>query len=299
MTSLIASPPGRRLRPLLAFIAGCFGVALGYIYVGRPRCAFIALAVLVSVFGFFVVTRWVVTPAGYYGLMASFLSWTLFNAIHPALIARAERAAPRHWYNRWWFYLSVCLAPGIAMSAAGGYDLVRQRALGFATFRAAAASMSPTLEANDFFLVDSWQYRHVAPAVGDVVVFASPQNSAVRYVKRIVGLPGDALEVRDGVVYRNGAPLLESYLHEPIDQRPYGRDMPPVRLGPDAYFVLGDFRDNSRDSRDFGPITRAGIVGPAKFVWLSLPVGNAPPGRFPRRIDSGRVTDGLQVPVAR
>jgi signal peptidase I len=288
MTSPHDSPPGRRLRLLLAFIAGFFGAGLGYLYVGRPRCTLVALAVGVAVFGFFVVTRLVVTPAGFYGLMASLLTWTLVNAIHPAMIARSERNAPRSWYNRWWIYLLVGLAPGLSISAVGGYDSFRQRVLGFATFRAAANSMSPTLQANDFFLVDSWQFSRIAPAVGDVVVFAMPDHRGVKYVKRIVGLPGDLLEMRHGVVYRNGTPLRETYLHEPLDERPYGRDSPAVRLGPNGYFVLGDFRDNSLDSREYGPIARAWMIGVAKFVWFSLPAGDSRPGQYPRVIDSAR-----------
>jgi signal peptidase I len=149
--------------------------------------------------------------------------------------------------------------------------------------------MSPTLEPNDFFVVDPWRYRHIAPAVGDVVVFGRPGNPAVRYVKRIVGLPGDVVEIRGGVVYRNDAPLHESDLHAPTDRSWYGRDLPPVRLADDEYYVLGDIRDNSQDSRNFGAVARSAFVGPVVFVWHSPGHGNVPPGRYPRSVGSASV----------
>lgn len=284
MTDSIRPPHERRLRPLRAFAAGCFGIGVGYLYVNRPRGALLVLAVLVVVPGLLAASRLIVTPAGFYAFMASILAAALVNAIPPAAIARTERSARRQWYNRWWIYLSIWLGPGIAVALAGGYDDFREHVMGYATFRTASVAMSPTLEPNDFFVVDAWQYHRVAPAVGDVIAFVPPRNPAVTYVKRVVGLPGDVVEIRDSIAYRNGAPLHEAYVHAATDQHPYGRDVPPVRVGADEYYVLGDFRDNSQDSRNFGPVARAAIIGPAKFVWFSFGHGNAPAGRYPRAI---------------
>ena len=258
---------------------------MGHLYVGRPRGGFILLAILVVGATILTWSRLVVTPAGYLAFMALVAGFVLGNTIHPALLARRQRTAPRRWYNRWWIYVATWLVPALTMEFAGGYTAFRHRALGFDTFRVASLSMSPTLEPNDFFLVDAWQYRHAAPVVGDVVGFASPTNPSTTYIKRIVGLPGDLVEIRDGIVYRNGAALREPYLHTPTDQKPYGRDFPVVRLAPDFFFILGDFRDISMDSRAFGPIGGASMLGPAKFVGLSLGHDDVPPGRYPRYID--------------
>ena len=288
MTETPDSPEQRRLRPTLAFLAGFVGLGLGYFYVGRPRSALVSIAILCVVLATLSASRLVVVPFGYYAFIASFVAWILAITIHPALIARARRRAPRRWYNRWWVYVPIALAPGIAVSLAGGIGVARSAAFGFDTFRTPTASMSPTLEADDYFVVDAWIYRHVAPAVGDVVVLTFPQNPAVRYVKRIVALPGDELEIRDAVVYRNGTPLHECYVHAPADRHPYGRDLPPLRLGPDEYYVLGDFRDNSRDSREYGPVARAAILGPVKFVWLSFSPHDGWNGQCPRGIGEVR-----------
>ena len=120
-------------------------------------------------------------------------------------------------------------------------------------------SMEPNLHPNQRLIVEKFSYRLRAPARDDIVVVDRPDMEEM-LVKRVVALPGESVEIRRGTVYVNGEPVPESYPH---DTTAY--DMPPVRLGPLAYFVMGDNRSNSNDSRSFGPIQRDEIVG---RVWL-------------------------------
>jgi signal peptidase I len=120
-------------------------------------------------------------------------------------------------------------------------------------------SMEPNLHPNQRLIVDKLSYRLRPPQRDDIVVVDLPDMEEM-LVKRIIALPGETVEVQGGTVYVNGAPIPEPYTH---DLTPY--DMAPLTLGPLAYFVMGDNRGNSNDSRSFGPITRDEIVG---RVWL-------------------------------
>lgn len=120
-------------------------------------------------------------------------------------------------------------------------------------------SMEPNLHAQQRLIVDKLSYRLHAPQRNDIVVVDLPTMDEM-LVKRVVALPGETVEVRKGIVFVNSVAQPEPYPH---DLTAY--DMAPITLGPLAYFVMGDNRGNSNDSRAFGPITRDEIVG---RVWL-------------------------------
>src|SRR5690606_30920549 len=121
-------------------------------------------------------------------------------------------------------------------------------------------SMMPTLRHGERLLVDKLTYRFAEPQRGDIVVFRYPSDPRQHFIKRLIGLPGDTVEVRNGRVLVNGVALEENYVLQP----PLGRYGP--RTVPEgAYFVLGDNRNNSEDSRDprVGFVPRDHLVGRA------------------------------------
>lgn len=120
-------------------------------------------------------------------------------------------------------------------------------------------SMEPNLHPHQRLIVDKISYRLHAPQRNDIVVIRLPDMDEL-LVKRIVALPGELVEIRSGIVYVNGEAVAEPFPH---DMTPY--DMTPLILGPLSYFVLGDNRSNSNDSRAFGPVTLDEILG---RVWL-------------------------------
>ncbi len=120
-------------------------------------------------------------------------------------------------------------------------------------------SMEPNLHPHQRLIVDKISYRLHAPQRNDIVVIRLPDMDEL-LVKRIVALPGELVEIRGGIVYVNGEAVAEPFPH---DMTPY--DMTPLILGPLSYFVLGDNRSNSNDSRAFGPVTLDEILG---RVWL-------------------------------
>ena len=118
-------------------------------------------------------------------------------------------------------------------------------------------SMEPTLYGHQRLIIEKLSYRFHEPERGDIVVVRVPQFDKL-LIKRVIGLPGETLEVREGIVYIDGAPLDEPY----VNGRPRG-DYPPLTIPEGYVFVMGDNRNNSNDSRSFGPVPIENIVGHA------------------------------------
>lgn len=132
------------------------------------------------------------------------------------------------------------------------------------SFLVQGQSMEPTLHDGERLLVDKLTYRFREPRRGEIVVFRVPSDPSRRFIKRIMGAPGDVLEFRDGRVILNGQVLRESYAVGPTLSGRIRQTVPPGR-----YFVLGDNRANSEDSRfaDVGFVPRELIVGRAVLVY--------------------------------
>lgn len=133
--------------------------------------------------------------------------------------------------------------------------------LAFQNFRIEGYSMEPNLHHGQFLIINKLVYYLHPPERGDVVVFHSPQNPRKDFIKRVVGLPGEELEIREGQVFVNGVRLEETYI-----TRDSNRFWGPEVVGEFEYFVLGDNRTNSSDSRSWGMLDGDAIIGKA---WIS------------------------------
>lgn len=131
------------------------------------------------------------------------------------------------------------------------------------------ASMEPNFHDGEYLLTDKVSYRFGEPNRGDVIVFKAPPTYKDEFIKRVIALPGEEVKVEGGSIYVNGRVLSEEYL--PKDTRilsgKYTEEGKPVVVPNDAYFVLGDNRDHSLDSRNIGPIEKQHITGRAWFVY--------------------------------
>ena len=121
-------------------------------------------------------------------------------------------------------------------------------------------SMSPTLLDGDRYILFRCPYLWRAPRAGEIVVIKDPQDLGLS-IKRIVGLPNDLIEIRKDGVYVNNAKLHEPYLTSFAAYASGWRPVKPIHLGPQDYFVLGDNRNRSADSRIYGPVPRKYILG--------------------------------------
>lgn len=129
------------------------------------------------------------------------------------------------------------------------------------------SSMEPNFHNGEYLLVDKLSYRFKTPQRGDVIVFHPPSSPGLNYIKRIIALPEEQLEIKSGEILVNGVRIDEPYL-------PSGKTLVrhtqavnlKQKLGPDEYFVLGDNREHSSDSREWGSVPKTNIIGKAWFV---------------------------------
>ena len=133
--------------------------------------------------------------------------------------------------------------------------------------RVEGTSMLPVLEDQDRLFINKIAYRVGNIEHGDVVVFLYPHDHSKSYIKRVIAIPGDDVRIDQGRVYVNGHQLLEHYV--PTRYRDE-RSEPEMVIPPNEYFVMGDHRSISSDSRDFGPVDRDLIYGKAAFVYWPM-----------------------------
>ena len=153
-------------------------------------------------------------------------------------------------------------------------------------FHIPSGSMLQTLQIGDYILVNKFLYGIKNPItdniiigisdpqVGDIVVFRNPQDLSVDFIKRIVGIPGDRLEMRDRVLYRNGKPVKEPYIQVTQSSAKDRDNFTPITIPEGKYFMMGDNRDESYDSRFWGFVDRKLIKGKAWRVYWSVAEGD-------------------------
>jgi signal peptidase I len=139
----------------------------------------------------------------------------------------------------------------------------------FQPVKVEGTSMMPSIGDQQRIFVDKFFFQAGISEIhrGDVVVFWFPRDQRISYIKRVIGVPGDVVSVRGGQVLLNGQALDEPYVPDNFRD---AAEMPAVRLGDDEYFVMGDHRNSSNDSRAWGPVHRQYIYGKALFAYWPL-----------------------------
>ncbi len=128
-------------------------------------------------------------------------------------------------------------------------------------------SMMPSLDDQERIFVNKFVYRWEPIQRGDIVVFRYPRDPSKSYIKRVIGIPGDQIRIDSGQLYVNEQPIIEDYVPPAYtDERSYSEIVVPSR----SYFVLGDHRSMSNDSRDFGPVKEGYIFGKAVFGYWPM-----------------------------
>lgn len=273
----------------IAFIALFFGAMPLMLWMGRGKWAsiYLLLGVLLLLAFFGAVISGALPMhlfAGVSPAIASYVSHLVLALIAiPHALAIRRQALERPWYSRWYVAL-----PSTAVLGLGAGLMVR--AFLFQPFNTSSTSMEPSLMMGDYFFVSKSAYLMRDPEQGEIAVFRLPSNPSVESVKRVVGLPGDFVQMKDGVLWINGAPVrLEPVEFAPAgtqggkamlyretlpngrsyvvaDSVPWGAGdtIETITVPPDMYFVLGDNRDNSQDNRyaQTGLVPRNSFIGP-------------------------------------
>jgi signal peptidase I len=138
---------------------------------------------------------------------------------------------------------------------------------GFQVARVEGRSMEPTLENQDRLVVNKLAYRLGDPQVGDIVMLYYPMDPDKSYVKRVIGEPGDTIRIVDGHVYRNEVQLRDDFIKQEFRSHD---DLPSETVPKAHYFVMGDHRNDSSDSRDWGFVPKKYIVGKVQLRWWPI-----------------------------
>ncbi len=292
----------RARRPWAAALLSLALAGLGHLYGGYPRTALLAYGLNLCAPAV-LLASWLLLPAAPWNILLGLLAFPLLGlatSVHAAVLARRRSPDYRlRGYNRWYVYLGLYVALGVLLSTAV-QNWVRQDV---EAFRIPSGAMAPTLRIGDFLFAAKWPGAR-AVSHGCVVVFESVDEPGLKQVKRVMGLPGDTVAMRRGVLYRNRLRMAEPYLpadtgvrSENGDQRAVMRgwqvahvvggdtadyapdlnDWGPLVVPGDSLFVLGDSRQESYDSRYYGFVPVDNVIGrPVVIYWSFDPQAAGP-----------------------
>jgi signal peptidase I len=181
---------------------------------------------------------------------------TQYYWLHPAPIKGTSSTPPAKPRSSW--LKKACVIVWLALFSMGCYYLISRYVITAVEIQ--GRSMVPTLQEGERYFLNRLAYRWKAPARGDLAVIHDPGHADCA-VKRIIGLPGDSVWIREGAVYINNERLAEPYLVPGTRTTTITPQTKALRLGPDRYYLLGDNRACSEDSRQYGVIHRSQIVG--------------------------------------
>lgn len=266
----------------VASLCNLVSPGLGFLYVGRPIYAValpLTMWLLLSIAAW---TKIIFIPYGVLIMVAAGLVVWLGSVAAAGLLAQRQSAVELLPFQRWYVYIGFVVITSII-----GNVLVGNRGalLGYESYRIPSRSMEGTILLGDFFISNAWKYRTQSPQRGELVVFSLPGKPGIKYVKRVIGLPGDHVEIKSGVLSVNGSSLSEPYVNPENNQRSLREDV-SYEVPATGYFVMGDNRDHSNDSRYWGPVPEENICGSVEFVWFSFdPASGVRTSRIGQRVN--------------
>ena len=150
------------------------------------------------------------------------------------------------------------------------------------------ASMDPTFGTGDYIFTSKVTYKLRSYHRGDIIVFKSPHNPDIEYIKRIIGVPGDVVMVKDGEVFVNGRQLKEDYIAAKTNlwEGGFSKNGEGTKIEDGMLFVMGDNRPRSSDSREFGPITQESVIGQVFYRYFPPNKAGGIPNPFPSDFQS-------------
>lgn len=274
-------------KPWLAFTLSLLCPGLGQLYNGNTRWALMALFLGAMIGLFSAIYLFGSLELLIQAVLLSFV-FDIFFAVHAKVEAQRLVEVKLKPYQRWWIYLGFAI---LAYGVPNGYGtIIPQR---FLSFQIPSESMLPNLLVGDRLVADGWAYWKKEPVRGDIMVFDYPSDPSIKYVKRVIGLPGDTVEIRSGELYlnrvlvrqrRTSEPTMESRGWNQVEfletqgeqaypiyrtQPPMLMDFGPITVPAKEYFVMGDNRDRSNDSRMWGMVPRELVIGRMAYVYFS------------------------------
>jgi signal peptidase I len=274
-------------KPWLAVVLSIWMPGVGHLYCGRLLSAIwlsIGLIICLNI----AIDLLASAELGFSGLVVGILLILLYYIF---AIISAWKAAKSNdgeyilrWYNHWYIYILLAFVSLFSFNAFESFKkmtgLYAVPGFGiYEAFKMPASSMEDALMAGDYFVADMGAYLDTGPEKNDIVIFLVPIDKKTPYIKRCVAGPGDVVEIQDKIFYVNDerVPVLPTVKH--VDKKIHPPDTDPrdnfgpLMIGPDSYFFLGDNRDNSYDSRFWGPVPAENILGKAVKIYRSKDPG--------------------------
>ncbi len=264
--------PSPRVAALLTLLTP----GLGHIYIGQARRG-VTLFVLVLAADVLLMFALMGVLARFWMFavsLALLLGLWFFILIDAAVRAARMHDHPQHSYNKWPIYAGAFVVACLVTAIPCIYGANASSLGHLGVFRAASASMEPTLRHGEYFLADATHYHSHQPSRGDVAVYVHPKQAGVYFIKRIVAVEGDRIAVKDGRAVVNGMAVVEPYVDAGTPEAAFA-SMPEMRVPAGHVFVLGDTRANSVDSRDVvahGPVPVSNLTGRVTDIAFSRDV---------------------------
>ena len=256
-------------RPWLAGLLSLTGAPIGQLYAGYPiRAIVLAILFFALPFATYLVLRFPLNPMAAIAIVLTALSAQLFlPAVDAFILARHSRPKQLQSYQRWWVYLLVF----IAATFIGVVNSYLLRSYITEAFIVPSGSMFPTVQHYDRILVDKFLFDASELKRNDLAVYSSSGPNPQLYIKRVIAMPGETVEIREEQLLINGKRVPDRFATIDTDQTliPELTNYGPATVPPDSYFVLGDNRRNSLDSRMEGPVSADRFQGVARMIYWS------------------------------
>lgn len=258
-------------KPWIAGLLTFLSVGLGHVYAGEAKrgiLLFLGQSILFLILSLLLLTSPLAILILFIGCAVGYLGFCIFDSIKIAQSNNTGYQLKK--FNRWYVYLAYWIVAVVIVQpiAAAGYKEYIIQA-----YKIPAGSMLPTLKIGDMLLVNKQIYKTQNPKRGDIVVFEFPKNPSIDYIKRVIAVGGDTVEIKDKTLYLNGTKRKEVYVIATSDKILSSATGPRDNLGPitipqNTIFLMGDNRDNSYDSRFWGTVDENKIKGKAIcFYW--------------------------------
>ncbi len=244
----------------------------GFLYAGYWRLAVLTFFLLFSVIVFIGGSRFILSDKGLLSIFSLIVVTYLLTTFVAFFLARkankrnTEEELNLNKGQRWYSYIAF-----IALSLVCAVSLFKHRTafLGYSVYLLPSKSMASTLLPYDYIMVDTWIYQHEVPQKGDIVTFRYPLKPKVLFIKRIIASEGDWVKIERGQVVLNGHVQNEPYVLAENNTKTTGKEYQEWIVPKGHYFVLGDNRDGSNDSRYWGFVQQEAIQGKAISIWFS------------------------------